>query len=483
MTNKNTKTRKHKNKWGIFTGCTDKLITNDPSFVELSLERLGEDFDLDRFVFAMQANETVRHVCFSGTFVRELQEAQWHLMLESIGHLRSLEELQIWCSTIPTAVFASTIRYAKLLQKVYFFRVELNGTQQDMDELAEAIRVHTSLRDIRIGGFHLTNSNNNNNNNNAPLDISHHNNNIRLDRVVEALAEAPGLEVVSSQLSSAQHTVPFGTDAIRKLMQSKSITDLYLSRLGLGQEHLTAISQSLPRNETLRVLDLFGNNIENEHVIAMANALKENNSVEILVLPCPANHLSVGSCAAISDALKHNSKLSTLNLPRSNLSDEGIFHLAEGLTVNKTLKKVEVGVSKNVGDTGVQALMDMLESNYELQRLVLSSADQTIREKTEYYMRLNEVGRGKLLRRDGKATREQWVEMLISVVNDLDCLFYFLTSNPTLCNQFVNPTGADVIITQEIKITRRHTLSGFGSSSKRREEHDTNETPRRASAF
>ena len=452
--------------------CTDKLISNDPSFVELSLERLGDNFDLDRFVFAIRANETVRHVCFSGTFVRELQEQQWHLMLESIGHLRTLEELQIWCSTIPTAVFASMIRHARALQKVYFFRVGLDGSQQDMDMLADAIETHESLRDIRIGGFHLTNNPNNHN--------AHPDNNIRLDRVVEALAVAKGLEVVSLQLSSAQQTVPFGTAAIEKLMQSKSITDLYLSRLGLGQDHLTVISQGLPSNKTLRVLDIFGNNIENEHVIAMANALKENTSVEILVLPCPTNDLSVESCAAISDALKHNSTLSTLNLPRSNLNDEGIFHLAEGLTVNKTLKKVEVGVSKTVGDTGVQALMDMLETNYELERLVVSSADQSIKEKTEYYMRLNEVGRGKLLS-DGKATREQWVEMLISVVNDLDCLFYFITSNPTLCNQFVNPTGADVIITQEIKITRRHTLSGFGSSKRR--DGDEMERPRRASAF
>lgn len=159
--------------------------------------------------------------------------------------------------------------------------------------------------------------------------------------------------------------------------------------------------------------------------------------------------------------------------------------MAEGLIVNKTLKKVKVGVSKNVGDIGVQALMGMLESNYQLERLVVSSADQTIKEKTEYYMRLNEVGRGKLLRRDGTATREQWVEMLISVVNDLDCLFYFLTSNPTLCNQFVNPTNADVIITQEIRITRRHTLcgGGFGSKKLGTTGDEATERPRRASAF
>ena len=32
----------------FFPACTDKLIANDPSFVELSLERLGDDFELVR---------------------------------------------------------------------------------------------------------------------------------------------------------------------------------------------------------------------------------------------------------------------------------------------------------------------------------------------------------------------------------------------------------------------------------------------------
>ena len=468
----------------FFPACTDKLIANDPSFVELSLERLGDDFDLGSFVHALRANSTVKHVCFSGTFVRELQDAQWRLLLQSIGQLATLEELQIWCSTIPTAVFAETIQAAQSLQKVYFFRVGLEGTQADFDALAEAIAAHPNLRDVRIGGFHILEPNQNQQQQQQPL----LNNDIQLDRVVQALATAPKLEVVSLQLSSAQQAVPFGTDAIAQLLASDTITDLYLSRLGLGEGHLAVIAQGLAVNTTLRVLDLFGNTIENPHVMAMANALAQNNSVEILVLPCPANDLSVEACAAISEALKKNNKLTTLNLPRSNLSDEGITHLAQGLTVNKTLKKVEVGVSKTVGDTGINALMDMLDKNYKLERMVVSSADQSIKEKTEYYMRLNEVGRGNLLA-SGKATREQWVEMLITVQNDLDCLFYFISSNPTLC-QFANVQRASVIVTEELRIRRRHTFGGYpdyGTSNKYSVERDMDEPyeprTRRASAF
>jgi hypothetical protein len=400
------------------TACTDKLVQNDPAFVELSLERLGENFDLDEFVYAIKANRTVKHVCFSGTFVRELQVEQWRTMLGAVGNLSTLEELQIWCSTIPIDVFRSTISTATRLKKVYFFRVNLAGSQADFDQFAATLKDHPSLRDFRIGGFQTTTEN------------------ISLDSVVEAMAEMPKLEVVSLQLTGFQATVPFSGQALSTLFYSPTITDLYLSRLGLLKDHFAVIAAGILQSDTLRVLDLFGNTVFNEHVILIADALAKNTSLETLVLPCPTEDLSVESCAAISRALQVNKTLIILNLPRSNLCDDGLLHIAEGLTVNTTLKKIEVGVSKQIGDKGTGALEKMLEKNYELERLVVSSAEKSVKDKVEYYMRLNEVGRGTLLR-DGKATREHWVEMLISVSNDLDCLFYFVTMNPSLC-QFAN---------------------------------------------
>jgi hypothetical protein len=440
------------------TACTDKLLQNDPSFVELSLERLGENFDLEEFVHALRHNCTVRHVCFSGTFVRELAPAQWRIMLESIAHLSTLEELQIWCSTIPTDVLAQAVRCSKHLKKVYFFRVALGGNQADMDGLGEAFRGHPSLRDVRIGGFSLTNQ-------------------VRIDGVVEGLAQIQQLQVLSLQLSSSQGTIPCEAAALGALFRSTSIHDLYLSRLGLGETHIAVVAEAISSNSTLKSLDLFGNNIENKHIIRMAESLEENTSLETLVLPCPTTDLSIAACRAISQALKVNTTLVTFNLPRSNLNDAGIAHIAAGLTVNKTLKKIEVGVSKDVGDAGITALTEMLEQNYELERVVVSSTDRSIKEKAEYYMRLNEVGRGKILR-DGNATREQWVEMLIAVTNDLDCLFYFLSTNPAIC-QFANAHQQAVIMTQEIRFSRRHTLNMCDF----RPKGDNSTKSRRASAF
>lgn len=450
------------------TACTDKLLQNDPSFVELSLERLGENFDLDDFVHALRHNHTVRHVCFSGTFVRELQTDQWRCMLESIGFLSTLEELQIWCSTIPTDVFAHTLQHAQHLAKVYFFRVGLDGNQDDMNALAAAMQSHPTLRDVRIGGFHLL----------QPQ--------VTIDSLVTALGRTPSLEVVSLQLSGSHRSIPCGPKALQALLSSASnnIADLYLSRLGLDKAHLAVIAAGLAVNTTLRSLDLFGNNIENDHIIQMAQSLAQNTSLETLVLPCPAADLSVEACQAISQALQTNTTLVTFNLPRSNLSDEGIVHLAQGLTVNKTLKKIEVGVSKTVGDQGLNALTTMLEQNYQLERVVVSSADASIKQKAEYYMRLNEVGRGKILRDGCNATREAWVDILISCGDDLDCLFYFIHTNPAIL-QFANATTqqAPFLCTHELRISRRHTMTNVSQVAAAAAKGGSPIKNRRASAF
>jgi hypothetical protein len=411
--------------------------------VELSLERVGEVFDAEELVYAMRANKTVKHVCFSGTFVRELTPIQLRIMLEGVGHLETLEELQIWCATIPVSTFARMLRNAHRLRKVYFFRVLLAGSQDDFVEWSESIKSHPALSDFRFGGIQAVTET------------------ISMDCVIEALADAEHLQVVSLQLYNSHAVAPFSGRALARLLSSSSITDLYLTRLGLSQDHFVTIAHALTINKTLRVLDLFGNNLANDQVLLFAQALQNNEGLETFILPCPSDEdLRVDCSIAISEVLQVNKTLITLNLPRCTLSDIGLHHLAEGLTVNTTLKKIEVGVSKNVGDKGTAALTGMLEKNYELERLVVSSAEKSIKDKVEYYMRLNAVGRGSLLN-SGHANRGEWVEMLISVRDDLDCLFYFTTMNPTVC-QFANASGADVIITEEFKPMRRHSmLDGF----------------------
>lgn len=420
---------------------------NDPGFVELSLERLGDNFDLDGFLFALKCNKTVKHVCFSGAFVRELTPEQWCLMLEGVGYLESLEQLQIWCSTIPVNTFGAMLNAAQRLKVILFFHVRLDGSDQDFSLFSDAIRHHPSLTEFRFGGIETV------------VD------NISLDCVVEALGDAPSLNIVTIQLFNTNRNAIFSGDALAHLLNSKSITGLYLTRLGLGEEHYQVISSAIATNRNLRVLDLFANNATNDQLLLIATGLRENHGLETFVLPGLKNlDLSFDCSKAIAETIKANTTIHSLYLPCSRFTDDGLIQLAESLTENTTLKKVEIGVSHSVGSQGMAALTQMLERNYGLERLIVDSAEKSIKSKIEYYMRLNAVGRGPLLC-SGQANRVDWVNMLISVHDDLDCLFYFISMNPTIC-QFANASGADVIITEEFKLTRRHSMMAVSTTQK-----------------
>jgi hypothetical protein len=420
--------------------CTENLILNDPGFVELSLERLGDNFDIDEFLFALQNNYTVKHVCFTGAFVRELTNDQWLKMLEGVGHLKKLEQLQIWCSTIPVDVFAHLLHKALKLRVVFFFHVRLDGSQQDFTQFSDAIHYHPSLSEFRFGGI------------DAVVET------ISFDCVLEALGRAEKMQVVTVQLMNGNRQNRFTGDALATLMSSKSITCLYLTRLGLGHDHYQAIATALTTNGNLRILDLFANDVQNDQLLQIVNSLSVNEGLEMVVLP-GLNDLDFNdACSmAISDMIKINTSLASLYMPCSKFTDIGLVHLSESLSINTTLKKVEIAVSNKIGQQGMDALTDMLVKNYELERLVVDSNEKSIKSKIEYYMRLNAVGRGQLIS-SGQANRVEWVNMLVSVRDDLDCLFYFVSMNPTLC-QFANTSGADVIVTEEFKrLDRRHSM-------------------------
>jgi hypothetical protein len=422
-------------------------MLNDPGFVELSLERMGDNFDLDGFLLALKYNKTVKHVCFSGSFVRELPPEQWRMMLEGVGYLEKLERLQIWCSTVPIATFAEMLQRAQRLKVILFFHVRLDGSQDDFVQFSNAIRCHPTLSEFRFGGIETVVEN------------------MSINCVVAALGEAQNMKVVTIQLFSTSRSAVFSGEALSQLFNSKSITGLYLTRLGLGQDHYNVVATALATNKNLRVLDLFANNATQDQLLLIATGLRENEGLETFVLPGLSNlELSYECSLAIADMLKVHKTIHSLYLPCSKFTDAGLIHLAESLTINTTLKKVEIGVSDQVGNQGMTALTRMLERNYELERLVVDSSEKSIKSKIEYYMRLNAVGRGPLLS-SGQANRVEWVNMLISVRDDLDCLFYFISMNPTVC-QFANASGADVIVTEEFKQMRRHSMLELSPTKK-----------------
>ncbi|CAB9506719.1 expressed unknown protein [Seminavis robusta] len=171
----------------------------------------------------------------------------------------------------------------------------------------------------------------------------------------------------------------------------------------------------------------------------MAKALIQANNQSQL------EDLSISGCLGgmkgaktISEMIRVNTSLKSLELHlRSRTEDddeEGIRELSKALGRNKTLAKFQLhGATNRTGSLETRNIfLQMLESNYALKSGVQVFHPGFLRPENELYLRLNQVGRGRLLL-NGLAKRE-WVDTLIKVRQDLDCLFYFLSTNPSLCN-------------------------------------------------
>ena len=138
-------------------------------------------------------------------------------------------------------------------------------------------------------------------------------------------------------------------------------------------------------------LNLDHNPIESEGVIALANALATNTTLDSLTLPrwlcrdaaqalgaalrtnSTLRDLSFDTCHHLEDAecvrhlaegLVHNKGLRTLSMPRCNISDSGFRHLWEALRTNQSLRHLQLH-RNNIGDEGMTLIAETLQRQAE----------------------------------------------------------------------------------------------------------------------
>ena len=71
----------------------------------------------------------------------------------------------------------------------------------------------------------------------------------------------------------------------------------------------------------------------------------------------------------------------------------------------------------------------MMEQNMTLRDFITRGQ---VGEKMLLYLKLNKAGRRQLFEQFG-VTRELWVDKVTLSKEDVDCTFYFLTMNPSIC--------------------------------------------------
>ena len=161
-----------------------------------------------------------------------------------------------------------------------------------------------------------------------------------------------------------------GTQHISEaLVQNRTLTSLDLSHNPLGGVGALFLSEALQQNDTLTELNLKFTEVDERGATFLFDALKYNKSLSSLDF--------TDNCIAwsqLSDALKFNaSSLTSLKLSKNAMSAFDAEDFFEALTVNETLKELELEKMKQP----VNFPAEVLTSNTALTHLNLSSSHLT----------------------------------------------------------------------------------------------------------
>jgi hypothetical protein len=377
--------------------------------------------DFNDFLEALEANETIRSVECASHDELCISEDKWVLLVKALGKIKGIEDLKLQCvsrNLDPFQTVADAVNNAQSLRKL---NMDVEGETLFRDPsglaaLANALREHSVLHEFTWFDFE--------------------------SRLEPAAAQNTALDLLLEALSACLHlrkvtimTVYGSADAMANLLHLNTATELHLV-------------------------------LQTEHWLAVANEIREGRcNVQALTLTLLEDTRSEATEAikavarAIQlDQLDHNLEELMLEIKNGITDEEGVI-LAEALTVNTTLRRVDLAIyspyddmrnAARLGAPAYKAFAAMLRINtnlvLELPELEYAGADETLLDLESWKhmhieQRLNAVGRGRLLA-SKQTTKEEWVDALyVLSSNDVDalriscsisCLFSLLRLNPSV---------------------------------------------------
>lgn len=434
--------------------------------------------DIPALFRAIHSNHrSVKSVIVQLPFPLDLTGEQRRWLLEEIGDLPELKELNLECYDI---------------------------SKRALDDFVDSLQrnARPPLEEFCVWDLHLEDE-------------------VTLDSLVMALSSLPTLEKVALGVENTEREVPIlNESSLVVLCHNPRLTSLRLANLGLDLKGVCILSQALEMNTgALKNLELHGEDLESDAWVAIANMLEKNTSLERFSLfdfkgmddggaialaeamskNSSLRHLSLENDddsvsqygnIAVAQMLGHNSTLVSLCFSSKGLNDDACVAFAAALQGNMTLRELELGTYQGgrVGSRGVSAIANMLPKNSTLQKLcmccqqglddngavsianglthnktlkhlLIEDGDDAVthqgydalvkmlqsntsletiyhenagdlKQKMEYFLKLNQSGIRNLLL-DVDATRSRFLDFLLSHQEDMDCLHYLIWMNPS----------------------------------------------------
>jgi len=135
---------------------------------------------------------------------------------------------------------------------------------------------------------------------------------------------------------------------------------------------VAALGDALRTNTTLTSMFLVGAGIGDAGAASLGVALRSNAMLTTLYI-C-GNDVGDEGAAALADALRTNASLTQLDLNDNHIGDAGAASLSEMLRTNATLTELDLGAN-GIGDAAAASLSETLSTNTTLADLYLSHND------------------------------------------------------------------------------------------------------------
>jgi hypothetical protein len=134
----------------------------------------------------------------------------------------------------------------------------------------------------------------------------------------------------------------------------------------------------------------------------------------------------------VAKQLRINQTLTDLTLDYHKLERQGFQEIMHAMEKNFTIKALSLRSLSDVADEGFAQAMQMLQHNYVVERLAVTTAVPNQQAEIDLYLRMN--GAGRSLLREPNTSLSQWMEVLAKNSDDLDVTRHLLQEIPGICN-------------------------------------------------
>lgn len=315
-----------------------RIQNNDPDLVDLRLTEIPEAYtsDLSQLIEALKSNSVIQFVRFDRDFLPGLKPELAADLFKATGALPNLKETLIWHASLHMEVLTSFIAGAQGLEHLQLGVLHLEGNEADFHSISKALEGHPNLKEFELSDFSMNDES------------------INVDSLLTALSGLPKLQkvklevtyqkrgsLVGSAAAAEKVKVELTGAALAKLIGSKTLNDLYISRLRLETKDVKDLAAAIPSSPSLKTLALSHCNLDDE------------------------------ACSALAVAVHDSDKVQSLDLSCNNISDEGCIAIATALTGNKSVKFLRLWGNVKISNNGFDALADMLDNNTVLERIPL----------------------------------------------------------------------------------------------------------------